>query len=606
MWRRIAVGSLFIGLVIAGESFAQYTNFSRDGLVSPSAAHRYGLTRRWHTQVDLDGGKGEVTSVTQHVSSTRARTIWQVTYDQRTADFSESALDKFGEPLGPLGAARQATELVSRIIDELRRRMPTGIDEAALTATEQAADQVLQNIKNELDKPRDSSTPPIVDIEPIASALVRRAETTPDGIPKLERVVIPETTLYAATNRGIVHAIDAETGATRWSMPIGNVDHLTLPPAANDQYVCVINGSIVYLVNNLDGKLVWQRQMKGVPGAGAAVTENNLYIPLVGGAIEIYSFVRLTERYQWPSKLMSTGRGLVPPTTTENTVCWPTDRGYFYVADAVSSRERFRLEANQTIVSQAAYVQHNKFVVASIDGYVYCVQEFSGEMLWRFSTGQPISHQPIAVGKAVYVITDEGEMFRINSETGQEEWWTPGIRGFVSASDSKLYCTDRMGRIAIIDMETGGRVSTIPVDGLDLRFVNIQTDRMIVGTTKGLLQCLHETKLDKPLFHIEAEVQTNAPRTIEMGEVADKADGAADPKPADTNPFGGGAPSDDPFGGAKPMDDPFGGGAKPPAAGGGGADPFGSDAKSGGDPFGAGAGAGGGAKPAAPNPFGVP
>jgi len=595
MFQRMIFSALFVAAAtINMPVWAQVV--SSMGLFSPSIAQKHGLTRAWHTQIELDRARGEISALSQHVSSTRVRTVWQVVQDGQRYDFEETVLDAFGKPIGAIGATNRAAERILNIVDEIRVKMPAGMDEAALTATEQAAKQVLQNIADHRNQQKASREPLVVDIDGIASALLRRAEATPDGIPTFVKLVIPEVALYVATSQGVVHALDAETGRTRWALPIGRPNHPSFAPAANDEVVCVVNGSVLYVVDSENGELIWKRQMKGVPGAAPAVTHDMVYVPLVKESVEAYRLFKLDERYQWPITFMSTGRGLIRPTTTSGSVCWPTDRGYFYVADSVQAKPRFRLEANNTIVAPASYLANNKLIVASIDGYVYCVQEYSGQLLWRFSTGQPISHMPIALGDEVYVIIDDGGMFRVSGETGEEIWWTPEIRGFTAASDTRLYCTDHIGRTVIVDRESGGRLATIPTLDLDLKVVNWQTDRLYVGTKSGVIQCLHETQLDKPLFHVNVEIVKQAPAE----EIKDKGKGEMDDaKPMDPdNPFGGGGGDDNPFGGGKKADDPFGGGGGNPFGGGGG------DGKMDDNPFGGGAGGGADDKKD-DNPFGA-
>jgi hypothetical protein len=130
---------------------------------------------------------------------------------------------------------------------------------------------------------------------------------------------------------------------------------------------------------------------------------------------------------------------------------------------------------------------------------------------------------------------------------------------------------------------------------LDVFYSNTLTDRILVGTTTGVIQCLHETELKWPLVHVnlaEAE-QKPRPEIKQEGlegapKPAAKPDGAQ-PKPAagGVDPFGAGGAQPEP-GGA----DPFGGGAAPQPAP-GGADPFGEGGAKpepgGADPFGGGA-----------------
>src|SRR5690606_14380469 len=115
---------------------------------------------------------------------------------------------------------------------------------------------------------------------------------------------------------------------------------------------------------------------------------------------------------------------------------------------------------------------------------------------------------------------------------------------------------------------------------------NQQTDRLILGTSTGLLQCLHEQKLSEPFVHeVEMEkIRSKRPAVIQ--KPATPMDAPMDLPMAEDDPFGGGArpmAEDDPFGGGAPKmdDDPFGGGAAPKADD----DPFGGGAADDDDPF---------------------
>jgi hypothetical protein len=173
----------------------------------------------------------------------------------------------------------------------------------------------------------------------------------------------------------------------------------------------------------------------------------------------------------------------------------------------------------------------------------------------------------------------------------------------LAASKDRVYCLTVTGRLAILDAKTGGRIALMGPNQLDVFFSNTLTDRILVGTATGVVQCLHEVELQWPLVHVnlaEAE-QKRRPEIKQEGLDAKTKPAAkpAAPKPAAdaADPFGGGgakpaaagakpaAAGADPFGGGaapKPAADPadpFGGGAKPEAGGAkpaaGGADPFG-------------------------------
>ena len=101
--------------------------------------------------------------------------------------------------------------------------------------------------------------------------------------------------LFVQTDLGMLHAIDAETGRTRWAVQVGNRRYPSLPPAANDQYVAVINGSTLYVLNRETGRGVKSHRLGGGPGAGPALSKDRVYAPLINGRIEGFQLEKKTK-----------------------------------------------------------------------------------------------------------------------------------------------------------------------------------------------------------------------------------------------------------------------------------------------------------------------
>ena len=173
-----------------------------------------------------------------------------------------------------------------------------------------------------------------------------------------------------------------------------------------------------------------------------------------------------------------------------------------YVASLDGDITRYRVEAGDTVVAPITSLpRENLLFMASVDGYAYCVQELTGEIIWRFSAGAPITSSAMPVGDGVYVISDDGGMFKVDLYTGSEEWWAPRVSRFLAATPNRVYCTDRIGRLLILDAKSGGRIATLATEQLDLFIPNYQTDRIYVGTKTGLIQCFREAELERALIY---------------------------------------------------------------------------------------------------------
>ena len=320
------------------------------------------------------------------------------------------------------------------------------------------------------------------------------------AIGRVEHITLNRDLLIAQTNKAIVHAIDAETGRTLWIQQIGERNLINMAPAANEKFVAVINGTTLYVVDRGTGVLKWQRRLNAVPGAGAALSETHVFVPMHDGMIQGWALDNEKNKIPWIYK--SAGHTLIQPIVTSTTISWTTDRGYFYVAEhGEKMRIRYRVETRDSIDSQPAYWTPYLYA-GSTDGYVYAVNEKTGDSAWKFSTGSPVGQPPVAINGKVYVVPDDAGMFCLSGDTGKQEWLAAGPRQFLAASPTRIYAVDAINRLLTLDAKSGARIGIMPIDGLNMRLINSQSDRIYLGTKTGLLQCLRETELKQPLAYI--------------------------------------------------------------------------------------------------------
>ena len=452
---------------------------------------------------------------------------------------------------------------------------------------------------------------------------------------KIESLVLHDGTLFVQTDRAVLQAMDAETGRTLWVKEVGKRNFPSMRPAINGKMVAVINGSTLYILHRQTGRLLWQREIEGVPGAGPALSQQRVFVPMTDGlvlayrleaipdpAVELGLFnpesekdvkelearhfenMRLQQDFKPPLACQSFGRAVVQPLVTRETngeeaVAWPTDRGYLFVGQISRQDEdyfemMYKLEtaaaitARPTILPAATEDASDSGIIfaPSEDGFLHAIRERAGTSMWRFSTGEPVVQPAAPIADKVYVTTQLGGMYCLAVQTGQQLWWAPDIMQFIAASKDRVYAEDRRGNIVVLHAQSGGRLDVIAAAGLPIKLMNLQTDRLFLAAESGLVQSLHEVELEQPILHHPKP----APKAAKP-KARPKTPAAAEPKaPAGSNPFdssnpfgGASAPAaaDDPFGGmgggagAAPADDPFGGaGTNKPAD-----DPFGGNKK---------------------------
>lgn len=328
---------------------------------------------------------------------------------------------------------------------------------------------------------------------------LQRAWFTQVGSPftngSLEYVAIADGLLLVQSSRGTISAIDGETGRTLWTTQAGPRDYANSQPVANDKVVVVVSGSTLYVYNRNDGSLNWSCRLKGNPGAGPSVSPTHVFVPMISGVIEGYDLEKGAKQTPWNYK--SAGRILVSPMASYTSVIWTTERGHFYVADPSAGGIRYRLETHGIIDTRPAWWTPLIFA-ASTEGYIFAVNETLGRIVWKHSLGDSILQSPVALDDQLYAVGEYSGLYRLSSKTGDVEWQAPGIKQFVSASPSRVYGADKIGGLAIVDAQTGGRLGTMRLSGISKMLVNDRTDRIYLVSNSCVVQCLHEISLRKP------------------------------------------------------------------------------------------------------------
>ena len=447
------VVGLVVSVCLTSISVGQYTYASLE---------RLGLQRNWSTMVDsnpsLSGIAGIAISVNQ--DDAQAITTHELEYEGGFKRFSPFDMGQGGEPIGVEEALRLAE------VEKIRKE-----------------------------------------------ALGRKPILTTKKIKPVE--------LFVSTTTGVLQSINAETGKTNWSISVGSPRRPTSSPAANDWYVAVINGSQLFVVDRDTGEPVFDRELQSSPMVGSSrsfmgpivtnfgfqtideqpVSEDWIYVPCTGGRLEAYSIGEPTSP---PWFTTTRGDVVATPAIGAGRVAWTNSIGYLQVADARDHEMRFRLQTGDQIDSAAAYLSPGRFFVAARNGYLYAIDEKSENIVWEFSTAQPILDRPIAVGGDVFVTTQDNTMFCVGSN-GLEKWTAAAVNSFLSASENRVYAVDDRGQLTVLSRKTGVRLGpSIRVNARPI--INTETDRIYVASRLGQVYCFSEIGSEFPTIHHQKEV----------------------------------------------------------------------------------------------------
>ncbi len=368
---------------------------------------------------------------------------------------------------------------------------------------------------------------------------------------RVHDITLHEGMLISVTDESMVQAFDAETGRTVWTTLVGHRAFPNTPVGASPLYVCVCNGSTLYVLSRRDGSLLFTRKLQGTPSAAPAVSDERVYIPTFAGAVESYE-INLEKPKVTPTTYRTKGSIDESPVLAGDYLIWATHAGAVYSAAKTDLNANYRFMTRGPITAGLGYWPPLVYA-ASADGYIYAIEEKSGKRRWQYSTGYPARQIPVPLDGNVYAIAELSGMHCLSADTGNERWFSADVAKFISASSTRLYTSDEAGQLLVVDRRSGAHLGRMATELLPIKVQNIQTDRLYLATDTGLLQCLREIDQVKPLVH---ELPPDPEATPQGGRKAPAAAAAAAPAAAENRERDAEAGAD----AAADGDDPFGAG----------------------------------------------
>ncbi len=526
----------------ASLSFFAFAALSHAGdLLSPVAAERLGMVESWHRQMNTVGGAASIVDLQLWVQRNTEREYIEVV-----------RADKDGKPAA-------SGEVLRRIAVDTK-------DSSGLSIGKKEAER-LANLD-------------------VLKLKRRGIDAT------LKALLVKQVRLYLLGSDGGLSAYDAESGELLWSVRVGEprLGYGTI--GISDKFVTVVNGTTIYRVIADDRKLdnsiapggrpLPPVRLDNVPILGVTNSGDHVIVPNTRSGLECYTFEPVPGQ---PSFEMFSGQLLAKPVhfPTSSKVGWTTDRGYFYLMDAVGKPTTFfRLKTDGTANGGTTPASGDRFFVATSGGRIYGIHATrSGKVLWNRSVGEPFYTAPFIADNFVLVASSYGNLYCLKASNGDQAWAAPApnIDSVFANTGKYLIGRSSSGLLAILTPENGQSVSVGGTVFVDRMVVNAETDRVYLVGDGGTVQCLRPAEREMPIFYRDSA----APDATAEDSAANK---PAEAKAETSNPFGAAEPAAsgvDPF---APAADPFGGDAA--------ADPFGAPAGNGeamADPFGAAAGA---------------
>ncbi len=312
----------------------------------------------------------------------------------------------------------------------------------------------------------------------------------------------PPLMLYVYTKHGRLHAVEAETGRLHWSLQVGDRRFRCETPAVSGRWIAVIHGLQLILFDRETGERKWKRKLQHTSAVGPAIARDWILVPSLGGRITGFHAEDPSRRWY----AVADSQIFTPPAATSNRFVWCTIRGNVYVGRYESGKFPFMVPT-QAFVAARPTVWGSTVYVPTQGGFVYAIDTRNGVLQWRHTSADPIYEPVVATGDSVFVVHLLGACHCLERLTGRPRWSATGIKKILAVSRRRVYALGREGKVVVLDRNSGARVGTLPWYPGDLLLTNLQTDRIYVGTRDGFLLCVRELEQEAPLIHRRATPQ---------------------------------------------------------------------------------------------------
>ena len=222
----------------------------------------------------------------------------------------------------------------------------------------------------------------------------------------------------------------------------------------------------VYAVDAKTGRQVWRHTTGGPVPSTPAIGGDTLYIGSYDG--KFYALNARTGAMRW--KFATDGErrfeakglhGMQPknqtiadpfdvflssPVLAEGMVYFGSGDGHVYALSAASGELKWRFETGDVVHAAPAYAD-GVLYFGSWDSYLYAVDARSGAQKWRFHGGEdPLVHNqvgfqssPAVVDGVVYTGCRDANLYAIDAATGQQKWHFSTDGSWVNSSPAVIH-----------------------------------------------------------------------------------------------------------------------------------------------------------------------
>jgi outer membrane protein assembly factor BamB len=317
----------------------------------------------------------------------------------------------------------------------------------------------------------------------------------PTGDRVISSPVFQDKVLYFGGDDGNIYAVDVETGRQIWKCATGGPVPST-PAVANEMVYAASYDGKFYALNAKTGAIKWKFATEG---------ERRFEAKGIHGLQP----KNQTMADQYDVFLSS-------PVVAQGAVYFGSGDGHLYALDAATGELKWKFKTGDVIHASPAYADGVLFV-GSWDSYFYAVDAATGKEKWRFHGGEdPLIHNQVGfqssaavVDGVVYVGCRDSNLYALEAATGKEKWKFFNEMSWVIVSPAVVqgrvvFATSDSSLFHVADAATGKSVLKQQDKAFMFSSPVVAGDVVLMGVLNGTLQA-RDLKTGEPLWDFQTE-----------------------------------------------------------------------------------------------------
>lgn len=250
--------------------------------------------------------------------------------------------------------------------------------------------------------------------------------------------------LIAATEQGIVFAIDRATGKVTWEREMPDKVFTSMR---------VVDGKVLfgcldrhlYALDESSGETLWRYEAGDIIGSTPAVTSSGrIYVAAFDRRIHVIDLATGKRLRAFDIDCRTTG----PLVYAEASLFFPNDAREFVAIDVLDGSRRWNQASSRFHTQGAAYDDGRLYL--HVEKWLCCFRAADGRVLWRAELENTGAVSPCVGEELVYHADGNGMLYAFDKRDGKLRWKHPvegGSWAPPSLTDGMLWVCDGLGRV---------------------------------------------------------------------------------------------------------------------------------------------------------------